>query len=131
MLRFDFMASDFNPHFLILGDHAELAELASVLHAYANSEEPIDMTSRFPNPAATASLRLAPAEAERQGLHHEDGAKFCWGLLGWQATVIAKGIEKLNDNRSGSEVFELGAPGEIPLKVSHGEFTDDFLVSKH
>lgn len=130
MLRFDFMASDFNPHLLILGDHAELAELASVLRGYAEGEEPVDLACRFPNPAATASLLLAPADEARQGVHHEEGTVFKWGLLGWQASVIADGIEKLNEDRSGSQVFELGAEGEIPLKVSHGEFTDDFLVTK-
>jgi hypothetical protein len=30
----------------------------------------------------------------------------------------------------GSDIFEIGNEGEIPVKVSRGEFTDDFLVSK-
>jgi hypothetical protein len=34
------------------------------------------------------------------------------------------------DTKSGSEILELGSEGEIPVKVSRGEFTDDFLVTR-
>lgn len=130
MLRFDFMASDFDPHFLILGDSGELGELASFLRTYSADAAPVDLTERFRSPAVTVSLLLAPAEANAQGLHQIGETAFKWGLLGWQASIIADGIEKLQADRSGSQLFELGSEGEIPLKVSHGEFTDDFLVSK-
>lgn len=130
MLRFDFMASDFNPHFLILGDGGELGRLASSLRTYSDDLAPVDLAKHFPDCATTVSLVLAPAEEAEQGLHRMGSASFRWGLLGWQALIIAEGIEKVRAERSGSQIFELGAEGEIPVKVSHGEFTDDFLVSK-
>jgi hypothetical protein len=60
------------------------------------------------------------------------GGTFSWKLNDWQAARIAERIDLLTpaDNKSGSEIFEVGSEGEIPVKVSRGEFTDDFLVSK-
>jgi len=130
MLRFDYMASDFNPQFLVLGDHADLAELAATLRRYASGSVPIDLSKCFPNPAMTASLILTPADAADQGLRQTSEASFRWGLASWQASVIADSIEALSGGTSGSEVFSLGAEGEIPVKVSKGEFTDDFLVTR-
>ena len=48
------------------------------------------------------------------------------------AERIAERIEVLSqkDIKSGSEILELGSEGEIPVKVSRGEFTDDFLVTR-
>jgi len=131
MLRFDFMSSDFNEHFLILGSCAELAELAGTLRRYADAPAPIELSACFPNPTTTAKVVLEPAEGNEQGLHVTGEKSFRWGLLGWQAAIIAAGIDKLNADRSGSEIFQLGAEGEIPVKVSHGEYEDEFLVTKY
>jgi hypothetical protein len=45
---------------------------------------------------------------------------------------IAERIDHLTseDRKSGSEIIEVGSEGEIPVKISRGEFTDDFLVTK-
>ena len=45
---------------------------------------------------------------------------------------MAERIELLTerDNKSGSEILEIGSEGEIPVKVSRGEFTDDFLITR-
>jgi hypothetical protein len=73
---------------------------------------------------------LAPADGEF-GMR-ETGGKFIWKLNGWQATQIAERIELLTpaNNKSGSEMLEVGSEGEIPIKVSRGEFTDDFLIDR-
>jgi hypothetical protein len=57
---------------------------------------------------------------------------FCWTLNGWQAEKIAERIELLTPahQKSGSDIIELGVEGEIPVKISLGEFTDDFLVQR-
>ncbi len=130
MLRFDFMASDFNEHFLILGTPTELSALAETLRRYAKETEMVDLSQSFPNPALTVSLLIEPPEGARQGLHQTGTHTFRWCLHDWQAAIIADGIDKLNTDRSASEIFQLGAEGEIPVKISHGEFTDEFLVSK-
>lgn len=130
MLRFDYMASDFNPHFLILGSRDELESLAGLLRDYAEDAMPMDLLERYPNPAAKAAVLLEPVRDAEQGMHEVGESEFRWGLQGWQASVIADSIDKLTTDRSGSEIFQVGTEGEIAVKVSHGEFTDDFLVTK-
>jgi hypothetical protein len=60
------------------------------------------------------------------------GGSFRWKLNGWQAARIAERIELLTpqEAKSGSDLIEVGSDGEIPVKVSRGEFADDFLISK-
>jgi hypothetical protein len=60
------------------------------------------------------------------------GGKFSWKLNDWQAVRIAERIETLvpTECKSGSDIIEVGSEGEIPVKVSRGEFTDDFLVAR-
>jgi hypothetical protein len=36
----------------------------------------------------------------------------------------------VTEAKSGSEILEVGSEGEIPVKISRGEFTDDFLISR-
>ena len=62
----------------------------------------------------------------------QDRDGFCWRLNSWQAEKIAERIELLTPahQKSGSDIIELGVEGEIPVKISLGEFTDDFLVQR-
>ena len=62
----------------------------------------------------------------------EVNGSFKWVLNAWQAGRIAERIDLLTpaDHKSGSDLFEVGSEGEVPVKVSRGEFTDDYLVSK-
>ena len=76
------------------------------------------------------TLTLAPPDGDQLGMRSV-GGKFTWKLNDWQAARIAERIETLlpTENKSGSEILEVGSEGEIPVKVSRGEFTDDFLAS--
>jgi len=71
-------------------------------------------------------LTIVPADHEF-GLRKIEQS-FVWRLNEWQALNIADRIEALalEDSRSGSDIIEIGSEGEIPVKVSRGEFTDDF-----
>jgi hypothetical protein len=77
-------------------------------------------------------LTLAPVAGEGRdsGLRPTPQQGFQWGLNAWQAERIAERIDRLTaaDCKSGSDIIELGIEGELPVKISHGEFTDDFLV---
>jgi hypothetical protein len=130
MLRFEYMPSDFNPLFLFIGEGADLAALAKLLRVFAESPREIAVAERIPGATSLAPLVLMPAD-EEFGMR-DLGGRFCWKLNDWQAARIAERIEQLSphDYKSGSEIFEVGSEGEIPVKVSRGEFTDDFLVSK-
>ena len=133
MLRFDHLPSDFNPLFLFLGEKQDLAALADLLRSFAGSPRELDLKEKLSGSQSRTTLRLVPVEGEASdfGLrpHHEG---FRWGLNGWQAEKIAERIDLLTaaHQKSGSEIVELGIEGEIPVKVSLGEFTDDFLIQR-
>jgi hypothetical protein len=130
MLRFEYMPSDFHPLFLFIGEGADLAALAKLLRRFADNPQEISVVGRIPGATSRAELILAPADDEF-GMR-DVGGKFTWKLNNWQAARIAERIEGLTpkDNKSGSEILEVGSEGEIPVKVSRGEFTDDFLIGR-
>jgi hypothetical protein len=134
MLRFDYMPSDFNPLFLFLGDANDLSMLAGKLRSFAASPARLELGSAMPGSITRSRLELVP-EAGEDGNYgvKPDGQGGCrWGLNAWQALQIADRIDLLTlpEKRSGSDIFELGMDGEIPVKVSRGEFEDDFLIRK-
>ena len=130
MLRYEYMPSDFHPVFLFLGEASDLAALAKLLRRFAEHPEPIAVAERIPGATSRNTLSLTPADNEF-GMR-DLGGRFAWKLTGWQAEQIAERVELLThrDNKSGSEILEIGSEGEIPVKVSRGEFTDDFLVTR-
>jgi hypothetical protein len=130
MLRYEYMTSDLHPLFLFLGEGADLAALAKLLRCFAEKPEAIVVAERIPGATSRNALLLCPADDEF-GMR-DLGGHFAWKLTGWQAERIAERIELLapRDNKSGSEILEIGSKGEIPVKVSRGEFTDDFLTTR-
>ncbi len=130
MLRYEYMPSDFHPLFLVLGEGPDLAALARLLRRFAENPMPIAVAERIPGVTSRDTLVLTPAD---DGFGMRDlGGRFAWKLTPWQAERMAERIELLTqrDNKSGSEILEIGSEGEIPVKVSRGEFTDDFLVTR-
>jgi hypothetical protein len=130
MLRFEFMPSDFHPVFLFLGEAADLAALAKLLRHFADEPQQIEVAGHVPGAKSRDHLVLTPADGEF-GMR-DLGGRFAWKLTPWQAERIAERIAQLTpkDDKSGSDILEIGSDGEIPVKVSRGEFTDDFLVSR-
>jgi hypothetical protein len=134
MLRFDYLPSDFNPMFLFLGERQDLQTLANLLRSFADDPRQLDVREQLTTATSRTTLRLLPAEAEVGDCGMKQGREgFRWGLNAWQAEKIAERIEALTleDRKSGSDIIELGVEGEIPVKVSLGEFTDDFLVQRY
>ena len=133
MLRFDHLPSDFNPMFLFLGEKQDLHTLADLLRSFADNPRPLAVREQLTGARSRTALRLVPVEGETGdfGMKQERGG-FRWGLNAWQAEKIAERIELLMPahQKSGSDIIELGIEGEIPVKVSRGEFTDDFLVQR-
>lgn len=130
MLRYEYMPSDFHPLFLFLGESSDLAALARLLRRFAENPEPTAVAERIPGATSRDALVLMPAD-DHFGMR-DLGGRFAWKLTGWQAERLAEQIELLtpSDNKSGSKILEIGSEGEIPVKVSRGEFTDDFLVTR-
>jgi hypothetical protein len=130
MLRYEYMPSDFHPLFLFLGEAADLAALARLLRRFAENPVPTTVAERIPGAISRDALTLAPAD-DAFGMR-DLGGRLTRQLTPWQAERIAERIDILSerDVKSGSEILELGSEGEIPVKVSRGEFTDDFLVTR-
>lgn len=134
MLRFDHMPSDFDPLFLFLGESEDFAAFADLLRRFSFTPRPIDIRAEIRGTGGRSSLTIIPGEGPKAqyGLHatSEDGS-FAWILNSWQASEVAERIEALVPTalRSGSDIIEFGVDGEIPIKISKGEFTDNFLLS--
>ena len=130
MLRYEYMPSDFHPLFLFLGEAPDLVALARLLRRFAENPVPTAVAERIPGATSRDPLMLTPAD-DAFGMR-DLGGRFAWKLTPWQAERIAERIDLLSqrDIKSGSEILELGSEGEIPVKVSRGEFTDDFLVTR-
>lgn len=134
MLRYDHLPSDFHPLFLFLGDSEDLAALAAVLRSFAGNPRALVLDKHLPGSQSRTTVTLVPEDGEHGdfGLKANDQGGFRWGLNAWQAQQIAERIEALTpaEQKSGSDIIELGVEGEIPIKVSRGEFTDDFLLRR-
>ena len=134
MLRFDFMPSDFHPLFLFLGEADDLSMLASLLRDFAADPKTIDIRARLKGSRSSTSLWLKPANEDegRYGVLPVGSGLFEWRLNAWQAGQIADRIEGViaPERKDGSEIIELGVADEIPVKISRGEFTDDFLLTR-
>lgn len=130
------MPSDFHPLFLFLGNREELRGLYDLLIEFEKEPEEMDVRKRLPDTEGKARLRLVPGEGEgaSYGLRPvDDNNGFVWVLNAWQAGQVALRMEPLlaEELKSGNDIIEFGVEGEIPVKVSRGEFTDTFLTPQH
>ncbi len=123
MLRIGFLPSDFNPMVLVLGEAEDLHRLAATLRRFGRepADAPLDV-SRVHLTASHGPLGIHPA--------NEPGA-FLWRLDRAHAHAFADQIDSLAQSTrvAGSEILECGTEEEIPVKVSRGEYTDDFLLA--
>ena len=132
MLRYDFLPSDYHPMMLLLGEQEDLSRLAQGLTDFADKLLPVCLDTLVSvHPAMQVSIEL---RQDPPGLRPgKDPDCFVWGLSSDLAHAFAGQVRRLSrpDTTAGSEQLETGAAGEIPIKVSRGEFTEDFLVGTH
>jgi hypothetical protein len=128
MLRVGFLPSDFNPMVLMLGEADDLRMLAGVLRRFAHEQADVRLDElafcAAPRTAVTITASLGP-----QGIHPGADGRFTWRLQAHQATAFADQIDQLAvpSRAAGSEILECTTEEEIPVKVSRGEYTEDFL----
>jgi hypothetical protein len=123
MLRIRFLPSDFNPMVLVLGESEDLHRLAATLRGFARNpgEAPLEHSD----------IRLT-GSAGPLGIHRSAELNtFLWRLDTAHAEMFADQIDALAQPSriAGSEMLECTTEEEIPVKVSRGEYTDDFLRS--
>jgi hypothetical protein len=133
MLRLGFLPSDFNPMLLMLGEAEDLRALAGVLRQFARQGGSVALDELAFCAAWRTRVMLVGTGIEAgdpPGLHPGQGAGcFVWRLDAARAAAFAELVEMLAapGRIAGSEMLECGIAEETPVKVSRGEYTDDFI----
>ncbi|MDR6267475.1 hypothetical protein [Roseobacter sp. N2S] len=130
MLRMRFMPCDFHPILLVLGNAADLARFADLLAGFARTGDAIDL-ERSGVFSEDTTVRLVE-ETTPPGLWRDgtSGRRLIWRLTRDQATEFAREVSKIADGHTlaGSATLECEVLNEIRIKVSLGEFEDEFLL---
>lgn len=133
MLRYGFLPSDYHPMLLFLGEAADLRAFAGLMRDFAQAQRDIRFETAAFMHAADKTRVLLTGSGPQPGMRAVDHAarSFVWTLEPWQAEMFAEELAHLArpGRKSGSAMLE-AALGEIPVKVSLGEYTDDFLTAK-
>lgn len=128
MLRIGFLPSDFNPMVLMLGEAEDLRLLAGVLRQFAREQSDVrlDRLSFCTTPHTALTVTASP---DAPGIQMVASHDFVWRLDADRAGAFADQISLLAipARAAGSEMLECTTAEEIPVKVSRGEYTDDFL----
>jgi len=127
MLRVGFLPSDFNPMVLMLGEAEDLRLLAGVLRRFAREQADVRL-DQLGFCAARTAVTVTAADGT-PGIKPAGDNRFLWRLDADQATAFANQIDQLAvpSRTAGSEILECTTEEEIPVKVSRGEYTEDFL----
>ena len=132
MFRIGFLPSDFNPMVLMLGESEDLRLLAGVLRRFSRDELDVRLDELHFCAAVRTALTVT-ASPGAPGIHPVADAAdaFVWRLDAARASVFADQIDQLAvpSRAAGSEMLECTTEEEVPVKVSRGEYTDDFLLS--
>ena len=129
MLRVGFLPSDFNPMLLMLGEADDMRSLAGVLRRFARDPSEVSLQELGFCAGARTHVTLT-AQPGPLGIQPASSAgSFLWRLDPAKANEFAEQIDRLAlpSRAAGSEMLECTTEEEIPVKVSRGEYTDDFL----
>jgi hypothetical protein len=127
MLRVAFLPSDFHPMVLMLGEAEDLRLLSGTLRRFAREKEDTRVDA-LGFVAARTKLMLTGSPGPCGIQAADDG--LVWRLDDRAALVFADQVDDLAapSRLAGSEILSCAADDEIPVKVSRGEYTDDFLT---
>ena len=131
MLRVGFLPSDFNPIMLMLGEAEDLRLLAAVLRRFARERTDVRLNALGFCAAPNTPLTVT-ASPGASGVQPIADNTFVWRLDAAQAGKFADQIDQLAipSRTAGSEILACTTEEEIPVKVSRGEYTDDFLLGR-
>lgn len=128
MLRVGFLPSDFNPMVLMLGEAEDLRLLAGVLRRFAREQTDVRLSELGFCAAPRTTVTLTASQGA-PGIQPAGDNHFAWRLDANQAATFADQIDQLAipSRTAGSEILECTTEEEIPVKISRGEYTEDFL----
>ncbi|HXA24678.1 MAG TPA: hypothetical protein VNW90_20505 [Acetobacteraceae bacterium] len=131
MLRIGFLPSDYNPMVLILGEIEDMRLLAGALRRFAREQTDLRLDEQGFCTAVRTEITVSasPGAPGIQPVADAAGG-FVWRLDAERASAFADQIDTLAvpSRAAGSEMLECTTEEEIPVKVSRGEYTDDFLA---
>jgi hypothetical protein len=129
MMRIGFLPSDFNPMILMLGEAEDCRALGGVLRRFARDGADVAFGDLgFCKVVGTdVLLTAAPGPA---GIQQCEGHAFLWRIPSETAAGFAERLDDLAEpgRVAGSEALDCGTEDGIAVKVSRGEYTDDFLA---
>lgn len=128
MMRIGFLPSDFNPMILMLGEAEDCRALGGVLRQFAREGRDVAFRDLGFCQVAGADVRLT-ASAGPAGVQRCEGQAFLWRVPLGMAADFAERLNALAEPArvAGSEELDCGTADGIAVKVSRGEYTDDFL----
>jgi hypothetical protein len=138
MMRIGFLPSDFNPMILMLGEAEDCRALGGVLRRFAREGGYVVFGDLgFCRTIGTDLVLTAapglPGVQRRDGASDNSAARhrgsFVWRVPPDLAKAFADRLDDLAEAArvAGSEALDCGTEDGIAVKVSRGEYTDDFL----
>lgn len=133
MIRYSFLPSDYHPMVLMLGEASDMQALSGLLESFGRLPRDMEFGKSPGFAMSDTRITLIPCDKDEQlGMHLVSRKEkvLRWQLDAWTALLFAEMIDELGDAdiKSGSEQLSCGDYRAIPVKVSRGEFTDDYLV---
>jgi hypothetical protein len=128
MMRIGFLPSDFNPMILMLGEAEDCRALGGVLRRFARDGEDVAFGELAFCQVVGKGVLLTAAPGPAGVQWCEDHA-LIWRVPAEMATGFADRLDDLAEPTrvAGSEELACGTEDGITVKVSRGEYTDDFL----
>jgi hypothetical protein len=128
VLRIGFLPSDFNPMVLMLGEADDLRLLAAVLRRFAHERTDVSL-DRLGFCAGSRTAVTLTASPGAPGIQPVADDRFVWRIDAQLAVEFADQVDQLAipSRAAGSEILECTTEEEIPVKISRGEYTEDFL----
>jgi hypothetical protein len=128
MMRIGFLPSDFNPMILMLGEAEDCRALGGVLRRFAREGSDVSFADlnfcRVTGPDVLLTAAPGPPGVQPCKDH-----AFIWRVPQDLAAGFAERLDDLAEpgRVAGSEQLDCGTEHSIAVKVSRGEYTDDFL----
>jgi hypothetical protein len=128
MMRIGYVPSDFNPMILMLGEAEDCRALSGVLRRFARDGADVAFGElgfcQIVGMDVLLTAAPGPAGVQRCQEH-----AFIWRVPQDLAAGFAERVEDLAEpgRAAGSENLDCGTQDSIAVKVSRGEYTDDFL----
>jgi hypothetical protein len=128
MMRIGFLPSDFNPMILMLGEAEDCRALGGVLRHFARDHADRKFSALNFCQVAGPDILLTAAPGPA-GVQPCEGHAFIWRVPQNLAAAFADQLDDLAEpgRVAGSEQLDCGTEDGITVKVSRGEYTDDFL----